>query len=239
MIGFIIIIIIIQGRTLNGACMPHSVADISKYGTSKYFRLDPALLLYLFFFLFSSLCRFPPSFPSQLHTHIFAFMKSYGSTPAALPQYTVKRNEILSRTERDLLQVDRPGYGSHNKLEVAFNLVNATVGAGIIGLPFAIYNAGFVFGIVVSILVAIVSQLGLYMLIAAGQRVGVYKFAGLVEYLMGRPGYHLLNIIMLVQTLGVCVSYFICKFFFFLPSVMMTILSMSMTHMMLMFISAG
>lgn len=219
--------------------MPHSVADISKYGTSKYFRLDPALLLYLFFFLFSSLCRFPPSFPSQLHTHIFASMKSYGSTPATLPQYTVKRNEILSRTERDLLQVDRPGYGSHNKLEVAFNLVNATVGAGIIGLPFAIYNAGFVFGIVVSILVAIVSQLGLYMLIAAGQRVGVYKFAGLVEYLMGRPGYHLLNIIMLVQTLGVCVSYFICKFFFFLPSVMMTILSMSMTHMMLMFISAG
>lgn len=117
----------------------------------------------------------------------------------------------LTPEDRDILQADRPGYGSRSKLEVAFNLVNATVGAGIIGLPFALYHAGFVLGVMMSIFVAIVSQLGLYMLVVAGLRVRIYKFAGLVEYLLGRFGYHFLNVMVLVQSAGVCTSYFICK----------------------------
>lgn len=40
---------------------------------------------------------------------------------------------ILTNKERDLLQASQPGYGSRSAVEVAFNLVNATVGAGIIG----------------------------------------------------------------------------------------------------------
>ncbi|KAI8391589.1 transmembrane amino acid transporter protein-domain-containing protein [Radiomyces spectabilis] len=115
----------------------------------------------------------------------------------------------LTQAERDLLQSDRPGYGSCSVVEVSFNLVNATVGAGIIGLPFAVYHAGFFIGIAVSVIVAILSQLGLYMLIRAGQRTNIYKFAMLVEYLMGRPGYHFLNFIVFFQAAGACVSYFI------------------------------
>ncbi|KAI9025346.1 transmembrane amino acid transporter protein-domain-containing protein [Phycomyces nitens] len=126
----------------------------------------------------------------------------YGATPNKL-----YRN--LSKAERDLLQSDRPGYGSCSIFEVSFNLVNATVGAGIMGLPFAIAHAGFFAGILLSIFVAILSQVGLYMLIVAGQRVGVYKFAQLVEYVLGRFGYHFLNCIILIQTGGACLSYFI------------------------------
>lgn len=40
---------------------------------------------------------------------------------------------LLTNEERDRLQAYQPGYGSRNAVEVAFNLVNATVGAGIIG----------------------------------------------------------------------------------------------------------
>ncbi|KAG1239862.1 hypothetical protein G6F68_018220 [Rhizopus microsporus] len=47
------------------------------------------------------------------------------------------------------------------------------------------------------------------MLILSGQRVGIYKFAMLVEYILGRPGYHFLNFIICVQAGGGCVSYFI------------------------------
>lgn len=43
----------------------------------------------------------------------------------------------LTNEERDRLQAYQPGYGSRNAVEVAFNLVNATVGAGIIGRTFA------------------------------------------------------------------------------------------------------
>ncbi|KAI9028321.1 transmembrane amino acid transporter protein-domain-containing protein [Phycomyces nitens] len=123
---------------------------------------------------------------------------SYGAAPTKLTQ-----------AEQDLLQSDRPGFGSRSRLEVAFNLVNATVGAGIIGLPFAIYNAGFYSGIILSIIVAFLSQLGLYMLVVSGQRTGIYKFAGLVEHVMGRFGYNFLNIMIVVQAGGACVSYYI------------------------------
>lgn len=119
----------------------------------------------------------------------------------------------LSNSERDLLQADRPGYGSRNKSEVAFNLVNATVGAGIMGLPFAVSHAGFVTGIVASVWVACLSQLGLYMLILAGKRTGIYKYAVLVEHVMGRFGYHFLNFMIIIQAGGGCISYFICKYF--------------------------
>lgn len=130
---------------------------------------------------------------------------NYGSIPSSPPL----KVQQLSKAERDLLQSDRPGYGSRTKVEVAFNLVNATVGAGIIGLPFAIARAGFFTGIAASMIVAVLAQIGLYMLVVAGQRVGIYKFAQLVEHLLGRPGYHFLNFMVCVQAGGGSVSYFI------------------------------
>lgn len=132
---------------------------------------------------------------------------NYGSIPSSPPLKT----HHLTKAERDLLQSDRPGYGSRTRIEVAFNLVNATVGAGIIGLPFAIAHAGFFTGIFASIIVAVLAQMGMYMLIIAGQRVGSYKYALLVEHLLGRPGYHFLNFMVCVQAGGGAVSYFICK----------------------------
>ncbi|CAO3595492.1 unnamed protein product [Absidia cylindrospora] len=108
-----------------------------------------------------------------------------------------KQTNHLTKAERYLLQSDRPGYGTRSKIEVAFNLVNATIGAGIIGLPFAIAHTGFILGVFISIFVAILSQVGLYMVVLAGQRVKVYKFALLVEYLLGRAGYHFLNLMIL------------------------------------------
>ncbi|KAI8330607.1 transmembrane amino acid transporter protein-domain-containing protein [Chlamydoabsidia padenii] len=125
------------------------------------------------------------------------------------PPLNVVLPPLLSNEERDLLQAYQPGYGSRNSVEVAFNLVNATVGAGIIGLPFALYNAGFISGLALSVFVSIISQMGLYMMVVAGQRVGIYKFATLVEYLLGRPGYHFLNIMILIQAAGACLSYII------------------------------
>ncbi|KAI8342305.1 transmembrane amino acid transporter protein-domain-containing protein [Chlamydoabsidia padenii] len=130
-------------------------------------------------------------------------MTRYGSIA------TQKKINHLTDAERDLLQSDRPGYGSRSKIEVAFNLVNATVGAGIIGLPFAISHTGFILGVFVSIFVATLSQVGLYMTILAGQRVKIYKFALLVEYLAGRPGYHFLSLMIFIQAGGACISYFI------------------------------
>ncbi|KAI9364588.1 transmembrane amino acid transporter protein-domain-containing protein [Pilaira anomala] len=130
---------------------------------------------------------------------------SYGATEPLIHQDAI----FLTESERDLLQSDRPGYGSRSKIESAFNLVNSTVGAGIIGLPFAIYLAGFWTAIGLSIFVALISQLGLHMLVVSGQRAGAYKYAVLMEYVLGKTGFYFLNFLILVQASGACVSYFI------------------------------
>ncbi|KAG1558289.1 hypothetical protein G6F49_004630 [Rhizopus delemar] len=58
-------------------------------------------------------------------------------------------------------------------------------------------------------MVAAISQLGLYMLVLSGQRSGTYKLATLMEHVIGRPGYHFLNFLVLIQAAGACVSYYI------------------------------
>lgn len=140
-------------------------------------------------------------------------MKSPSSTPNSYGATVLVQQDdiLLTEEERDLLQSDRPGYGSRSKIESAFNLVNSTVGAGIIGLPFAIYLAGFWTAILLSIFVAIISQLGLHMLVVSGQRSQCFKFAVLMEYVFGKFGYYFLNFLILVQAAGACVSYFIRK----------------------------
>lgn len=137
-------------------------------------------------------------------------MTVYGSTNS---KTLIQKDPIvLTEAERDLLQSERPGYGSRSKIESAFNLVNSTVGAGIIGLPFAIYLAGFWLGICLSVFVSILCQLGLHMLVVSGQRANTYKFADLMEYVLGSFGYYFLNFLILVQAGGATVSYFIRKF---------------------------
>lgn len=128
---------------------------------------------------------------------------------AALSRRTSSVQPPASSEDYDLLQSDRPGYGTRSVLEVAFNLVNATVGAGVVGLPLALLLAGFINGLLLSVTAAILTFAAVYGMILAGQRVGVYKFAALGEYVLGRSGFHLVNLMLFVQSAGCCISYFI------------------------------
>ncbi|KAI9494094.1 transmembrane amino acid transporter protein-domain-containing protein [Zychaea mexicana] len=118
--------------------------------------------------------------------------------------------ESISRQQDlDLLQSDQPGYGTRNIIEVSFNMVNATVGAGVIGLPLALLLAGFINGVILSVIVGFLTFAAVYAMILAGQRLGVYKFAALGEHVMGRFGFHTLNLMLFIQSAGSCISYFI------------------------------
>ncbi|KAG0181098.1 hypothetical protein DFQ28_000853 [Apophysomyces sp. BC1034] len=129
--------------------------------------------------------------------------KTYGTLPD---------EELSSRpVDTDLLQTTSPGYGTRHVVEVAMNIVNATVGSGVIGLPFALLLAGFTNGIMLSIFVSILTYNALSLMIIAGKRIGVYDFSELAEYSMGRFGYHALNLTLFIQSAGSVVSYFIRK----------------------------
>ncbi|ORZ13551.1 transmembrane amino acid transporter protein-domain-containing protein [Absidia repens] len=116
---------------------------------------------------------------------------------------------VMPHADLDLYQSTQLGYGTRNVVEVALNIVNAAVGAGVIGLPFALVLAGFTPGLLLSILVAMLMTGAIYSMIVCGQKVGVYSFAGLAEHTMGQFGFYMLNLMLFIQSAGSCVSYFI------------------------------
>jgi sodium-coupled neutral amino acid transporter 11 len=122
-----------------------------------------------------------------------------------------EQGAVMTSADLDLAQSTQLGYGTRNVVEVSLNIVNATVGAGVIGLPFALALAGFAPGLVLSIIVGIMTTGAIYSMIVCGLKVGVYSFAGLAEYTMGQFGFYTLNFMLFIQSAGSCISYFICK----------------------------
>lgn len=99
--------------------------------------------------------------------------------------------------------------GDRSIIDVAFNLVNVTVGAGILGLPFALREAGFVFGIFLAVSVAYLTNFSLILMIYTGVRVEVFSFSGLARHAFGRIGFWLVNLIVFINGFGTMVSYLI------------------------------
>ncbi|CDH53928.1 amino acid transporter [Lichtheimia corymbifera JMRC:FSU:9682] len=117
----------------------------------------------------------------------------------------------MSSSELDKLQADRPGYGTRSVLEASFIMVNATVGAGVIGLPMAFLLAGFVNGILLLVFVGLMTFSAIYAMVLAGQRMGVYKLATLSECL-----YQLFYLMHLVvaDTIPVLLNFYLPQFSF-------------------------
>lgn len=112
----------------------------------------------------------------------------------------------------DLLQSSRPGYGTRSVFAVSLNIVNATVGSGIIGLPFALLIAGFSTGLAISVFVSILTFFAVYTLVLTGQKTQIFNFSTIAQVAMGRFGFHMLNLMLFIQSAGSVISYFICKF---------------------------
>ncbi|KAJ2958620.1 hypothetical protein NQZ79_g5797 [Umbelopsis isabellina] len=118
-------------------------------------------------------------------------------------------SQRITESERDLLQADTPGYGHRSALKVALNLVNATLGAGIIGVAYAILSCGVVLGTIVALIVACMTYVSLYMMILVGKQNHFYQVAQLAQFAIGKHGYHLYNFFVFLQLLGVTTTYFI------------------------------
>ncbi|KAJ1729981.1 hypothetical protein LPJ61_003257, partial [Coemansia biformis] len=92
-------------------------------------------------------------------------------------------------------------------VKVGFNVLNTIVGSGIVCLPYALHNAGFVFGLVMLVVTAALSQFSLFALVAAGKRTGTAHFSSVTQAALGRTGYHLLNLSMVVDMVGTVILY--------------------------------
>ncbi|KAI8141726.1 transmembrane amino acid transporter protein-domain-containing protein [Fennellomyces sp. T-0311] len=110
----------------------------------------------------------------------------------------------------DALQADRPGYGTASTMGSCFQLVNAMMGSGIIGLPLALRLCGLWMGLLCSIAMAGLTAVAMQLLILSGIRCGQYTLADLTRVsMLGSLGSHVVNCLMVFHTAGTVVSYYI------------------------------
>ncbi|RYH09131.1 hypothetical protein EON65_40430 [archaeon] len=90
-----------------------------------------------------------------------------------------------------------------------FNFVNSIVGAGIIGIPYAIQQCGFILGMCMLLIVAILIYKSVVLLIEAGIKYNKYNLEELSEHLLGSPGYYLATFSMFLFAFGGMVAYLV------------------------------
>jgi len=92
-------------------------------------------------------------------------------------------------------------------LETVFNFANSIVGAGIIGLPFAMHEAGFVLGIILLIAVGIVTDVSLYLLISASEIANRGSYQSLIYHCFGKWGFYFVSIFIFIFPYGALIAY--------------------------------
>ncbi|KAG7177019.1 sodium-coupled neutral amino acid transporter 11-like [Homarus americanus] len=71
----------------------------------------------------------------------------------------------------------------------SFNYINSIVGSGVIGMPFALHEAGFGVGMLLLILVSIITDTALCLMIAVARTAKVNTYQDLVNAAFGKPGF--------------------------------------------------
>ncbi|ENN74716.1 hypothetical protein YQE_08707, partial [Dendroctonus ponderosae] len=77
----------------------------------------------------------------------------------------------------------------------------------VVGIPYALHQAGFGFGVLLLVLVAYITDYSLILMIKAGHISGRFSYQGIMEAAFGRAGYILLGILQFVYPFIAMVSY--------------------------------
>jgi len=88
-----------------------------------------------------------------------------------------------------------------------FNLMNAIIGAGIVGVPYAVRECGFVWGMIMIVFCAILTVKSLRVLIGTAKYVNVPSYEMLAEAAFGKPGFIFVSLAMFVMAYGAMVTY--------------------------------
>jgi len=91
----------------------------------------------------------------------------------------------------------------------SFNFINSIVGAGIIGLPNAIYKCGFVFGVLLITFVAGATMFSVQVLVEAGTMKKRLNYEEVGEVCLGKKGFYLITIFMFIFAFGCMIAYLV------------------------------
>ncbi|GFW94890.1 putative sodium-coupled neutral amino acid transporter 11 [Trichonephila clavipes] len=102
---------------------------------------------------------------------------------------------------------DGPKEVKSNLAETSFNYINSVIGSGIVGIPYALQQAGIGMGIILLLLIAVATDYSLCIMIKAGTAAGVTTYQALIQSQFGKPGYYFLTIAQFIYPLIAMISY--------------------------------
>ncbi|KAF2100767.1 hypothetical protein NA57DRAFT_65165 [Rhizodiscina lignyota] len=105
-------------------------------------------------------------------------------TDIEAPSVTVASADVGFQPE-DLLESARPKSGLRNAF---MNMANSIIGAGIIGQPYALRQAGLLTGIILLIALTVVVDWTIRLIVVNSKMSGANSFQATVEHCFGRPG---------------------------------------------------
>ncbi|XKL63259.1 hypothetical protein PGB90_005623 [Kerria lacca] len=108
-----------------------------------------------------------------------------------------------------------------------FNYINCIVGSGVIGIPFALQQAGFGAGLILLIGVAFIADYSLKLMLQCAHLTNAFTYQGIMEASYGKPGFMLLSLLQFVYPFIAMISYNIIVGDT-LPKVLMRLFSLSL-----------
>ena len=106
------------------------------------------------------------------------------------------------------LEIEDPTLDGKSSIPLAIsNFLNSIVGAGIIGIPFAMRHTGLCMGLVLLSLVAGLTNASVQMLVKLGQQLKVNDYEKLASKIFGPRGFTLLCVLMFLLAFGAMLAY--------------------------------
>jgi len=99
--------------------------------------------------------------------------------------------------------------GGASLIACTLNLANSIMGAGILGIPFAIRSVGSGWGVALFLAVGSMSAFTMHLLVASGALVGVASYEEVAGKAFGTPGRVFLELVMIASVLGVLTAYLV------------------------------
>ncbi|TNN03057.1 hypothetical protein fugu_000086 [Takifugu bimaculatus] len=92
-------------------------------------------------------------------------------------------------------------------ISAAFNFINSIIGSGILGLPYALSQAGLPLGLLFLIIVAFITDYSIILLIKGGNLSGTNSYQALVQSTFGFPGFLVLSALQFLYPFIAMISY--------------------------------
>ncbi|KAM4730614.1 putative sodium-coupled neutral amino acid transporter 11 [Anableps anableps] len=105
-----------------------------------------------------------------------------------------------------LLHMHKPEWRC-SVISASFNFINSIIGSGIIGLPYALNQAGLPLGLILLVLVGFITDYSIVLLIKGGNLSGSNSYQSLVQNTFGFPGFLILSALQFLYPFIAMISY--------------------------------